>query len=101
MKSALPTAPAAYGLNGLSATVTVDNATPAGLHLSPWKICPNKRGQLSMEWFRNRTEAKVVIEQWRQHYNEIRPHSSLGNQTPATFKKQCLSTTKPGAIFQE
>lgn len=56
---------------------------------------------LSMEWFRNRTEAKVVIEQWRQHYNEIRPHSSLGNQTPATFKMQCLSTTKPGAIFQE
>ena len=56
---------------------------------------------LSMEWFRNRTEATVVIEQWRQHYNEIRPHSSLGNQTPAAFKKQCLSTTKPGAIFQE
>ncbi len=23
---------------------------------------------LSMEWFRNRQEAKVVIEQWRQHY---------------------------------
>jgi len=34
MKPALPTAPAAYGLNGPSATVTVDNATPAGLHLS-------------------------------------------------------------------
>jgi hypothetical protein len=46
MKSALPTAPAAYGLNGPSATVTVDNANPAGLHLSPWKLCPNKRDQL-------------------------------------------------------
>lgn len=23
-------------------------------------------------------EAKVVIKQWRQHYNEIRPHSNLG-----------------------
>lgn len=46
MKPALPTAPAAYGLEGPSAAVTVDNATPAGLHLSPWKICPNKRGQL-------------------------------------------------------
>lgn len=56
---------------------------------------------LSLEWFRNRTEARVVIEQWRQHYNQIRPHSSLGNQTPAAFKKPCLSTTKPGAIFQE
>lgn len=42
---------------------------------------------LSMEWFRNRVEAKAVIEQWRQHYNHVRPHSSLGNQTPAAFKK--------------
>lgn len=56
---------------------------------------------LSMEWFRNRVEAKVVIGQWRQHYNHIRPHSSLGNQTPIAFKKMCLSTTKPEAVFQE
>ncbi len=46
MKSALPTAPVAYGLNGPSATVTVDNATHAGLYLSPWKNCPNKRDRL-------------------------------------------------------
>ncbi len=32
---------------------------------------------LSLEWFRTRTEAKVVIEQWRRHYNAVRPHSSL------------------------
>ena len=56
---------------------------------------------LSMEWFRNRVEAKAVIGQWRQHYNYIRPHSSLGNQTPMAFKKQCLSTTKSEAVFQE
>ena len=56
---------------------------------------------LSMEWFRNRVEAKAVIDQWRQHYNYIRPHSSLGNQTPMAFKKLCLSTTKPEAVFQE
>jgi putative transposase len=41
---------------------------------------------LSMEWFRNRIEAKVVIEDWRTHYNEIRPHSSLNYQTPYEFK---------------
>ena len=56
---------------------------------------------LSMEWFRHRVEAKVVIEQWRRHYNEVRPHSSLGNQTPAAFKKSCLSTTQPEAVLQE
>lgn len=33
---------------------------------------------LSMEWFRSRAKAKVVIESWRRHYNNVRPHSSLG-----------------------
>lgn len=48
---------------------------------------------LSMEWFRNRLEAKVVIEDWRIHYNDVRPHSSLHYQTPNEFK--LLLTTGP------
>jgi len=40
---------------------------------------------LSLEWFRSRAEAKVIIETWRQHYNEVRPHSSLGYLTPNEF----------------
>ena len=40
---------------------------------------------LSLEWFRSRAEAKVVIESWRRHYNEVRPHSSLSYLTPAAF----------------
>jgi putative transposase len=40
---------------------------------------------LSLEWFRSRAEAKVVIETWRQHFNAVRPHSSLGYLTPAEF----------------
>ena len=28
-------------------------------------------------------EAKVLIEQWRRHYNTVRPHSSLGYRPPA------------------
>ena len=55
---------------------------------------------LSMEWFRNRTDAKIVIEAWRRHYNEVRPHSSLGNLTPAEFKKVVLSTRSESAILQ-
>jgi putative transposase len=55
---------------------------------------------LSMEWFRNRTDAKIVIEAWRRHYNEVRPHSSLGNLTPAEFKKAVLSTRPEQAIPQ-
>jgi putative transposase len=40
----------------------------------------------SLNWFRNRVDAKIGIEQWRRHYNEIRPHSSLGYLTPLEFK---------------
>jgi len=41
---------------------------------------------LSMEWFRTRAEAIAVIALWRVHYNEVRPHSSLGYKTPQQFK---------------
>jgi putative transposase len=46
---------------------------------------------LTVEWFRNRVEAQVGIERWRRHYNEERPHMSLGDQTPAEFKSQIQS----------
>jgi putative transposase len=46
---------------------------------------------LNLEWFRNRLEAKVGIERWRRHYNEERPHMSLGDLTPAEFKDQIKS----------
>ena len=42
---------------------------------------------LAAEWFRNRIEAKIVIEDWRMHYNEVRPHSSLNYQTPGEFRR--------------
>jgi putative transposase len=41
---------------------------------------------LSMEWFRTRREAAAVVETWRQHYNAVRPHSSLGYLTPDEFR---------------
>jgi putative transposase len=43
---------------------------------------------LSLEWFRSRPEARVVIENWRRHYNAVRPHSSLQYLTPHAFKQQ-------------
>ena len=56
---------------------------------------------LSLEWFRPRVEAKVVIEQWRRHYNAIRPHSSLAYLTPDEFKQQHCSTEANEAILQD
>ena len=38
---------------------------------------------LDGEIFYTLQEAKVVIESWRQHYNTVRPHSSLGYRPPA------------------
>lgn len=54
---------------------------------------------LSLEWFRSRAEARVVIETWRRHYNEVRPHSSLDELTPIEFKTRYHSTN-PGAVLQ-
>jgi putative transposase len=55
---------------------------------------------LSMQWFKNRIDAKILIEEFRRQYNEVRPHSSLGQLTPAEFKQK-LATTKPEkAVFQ-
>jgi putative transposase len=51
---------------------------------------------LSLQWFRNRTDAKVCIEAWRRHYNEVRPHSSLGYLTPAVFKAKHLANVDGG-----
>jgi putative transposase len=38
---------------------------------------------LNREIFTTLTEAKILIEQWRKEYNQVRPHSSLGYQPPA------------------
>ncbi len=50
---------------------------------------------LNMEWFRTRAEAKVLIEKWRRHYNEVRPHSKLDYLTPAAFRRQNTTTPTP------
>jgi putative transposase len=55
---------------------------------------------LSVEWFRSRAEAKVVIETWRLHFNAIRPHSSLNYLTPLEFKQQHHPVPNR-AVFQE
>ena len=51
---------------------------------------------LSLQWFRNRREAAVAIEEWRCHYNEVRPHSSLGYRTPLEFKTTHTATITEG-----
>jgi len=38
---------------------------------------------LDREIFTTLEEARVLIEQWRKEYNQVRPHSSLGYRPPA------------------
>jgi len=48
---------------------------------------------LNQNWFYTLEEAREEIENWRQDYNEFRPHSSLDALSPNEFMKQ-LSLTQ-------
>lgn len=57
---------------------------------SPWEngYCESFNGKmryelLDGELFYTLLEARIIIEEWRRHYNEVRPHSSLGGKPPA------------------
>jgi len=45
---------------------------------------------LNEQWFVSLEDAKEKVETWRWHYNEQRPHSSLGYQTPAGYLSGAL-----------
>jgi len=87
--------------------------TEAGIataHIEPGKPWQNGNNEsfngkfrdecLSLEWFRSWAEARVVIEAWRRHYNEVRPHSRLGYLTPQQFSQHHRAVFNPGAILK-
>ena len=66
---------------------------------SPWEnaYCESFNSRLRDEFlnreeFASEMEAKVLSAEWRRDYNEARPHSALGDQTPAEFAKRCRAT---------
>lgn len=53
--------------------------------------------------FESLAYARQLIEAWRQDYNNVRPHGSLGHQTPAAFRaslRTTLAVAQPGACSQ-
>ena len=46
---------------------------------------------LNGEIFYTLKEAKVLIERWRKHYNQVRPHSSLGYRPPAPETREAAA----------
>ena len=43
---------------------------------------------LNEKWFASLAEARRIIEEWRRHYNEVRPHSALGYMAPAEYAQK-------------
>lgn len=103
-------------LRGLPRTIVADNGPEfAGRALDLWAhgrglkidfIRPGKpvdnafvesfNGRLRDEclnenWFQSLGEARDVVEAWREDYNTVRPHRSLGGRTPSEYART-LST---------
>jgi putative transposase len=65
------------------------------VHIQPGKPTQNGRVEsfngrlreecMNLSWFQNLFDARRKIAAWRKEYNEERPHSSLGYQTPSEF----------------
>ena len=51
---------------------------------------------LNENWFLSIDNARAKIECWRRHYNEERPHGSLGNLVPSEFAKSVQTTLADG-----
>lgn len=47
-----------------------------------------REGCLDQHWFSSLSEAQERIENWRVHYNDERPHSSLGYLAPSVFAER-------------
>lgn len=100
-------------LRGLPDTIVIDNGSEfTGRALDAWAnkhgvklhfIDPGKPVQnayiesfngkfrdecLDLHWFTDLADAKEKIESWRVEYNQVRPHSSLGNTTPEAFAER-------------
>jgi transposase InsO family protein len=71
---------------------------------SPWEngYCESFNSKLrdellNGEIFYTLEEARIIIESWRRHYNEVRPHSSLGYKPPAP---EAFNPPRPAAQLQ-
>ncbi|MBM3413299.1 MAG: IS3 family transposase [Bacteroidetes bacterium] len=74
---------------------------------SPWEngYCESFNGKLrdellNGEIFYSLKEARIVIELWRKHYNEKRPHSSLGYRPPAPATFGLIQSLEPVVAMQ-
>jgi putative transposase len=55
---------------------------------------------LNAEEFAGLLEAKVLAQDWKREYNQVRPHSALGYRTPAAFGAPAVSRGRQEADDQ-
>lgn len=72
---------------------------------SPWQNGRNERFNgtlrdecLNQETFHNRDHARALIKLFGRHYNQRRPHSSLGYLTPEEFAEQWKAGQRAGTF---
>ena len=112
----------AVALYGLPKSIRLDNGPEfAGKALDAWayrrgvKLCFSLPGKptdnafcesfngklrdefLSTHWFESLEDVCVHLEKWREDYNELRPHSSLGNLSPSEWLANQPKPEKSGA----
>lgn len=46
---------------------------------------------LNASWFQTLAQARSAIEIWRRDYNEARPHSGIGDQTPTEYAAKLVA----------
>ncbi len=70
----------------------------------PWQngTCESFNGRfreecLDMEVFFGVRDAQATVDGWRRHYNETRPHGSLGYRSPVAFKREWQEEARRGA----
>lgn len=54
-----------------------------------------RRECLSQHWFLDLDDARGILSRWREDYNNVRPHSSLGHLSPVHFRAGGAFTPAP------
>ena len=50
---------------------------------------------LNTHWFMSLDDARSKMEEWHKDYNEVRPHSAIGNKPPVSLMNRSVATLLP------
>ena len=50
---------------------------------------------LNTHWFMSLDDARSKMEEWRKDYNEVRPHSAIGNKPPVSLTNGSMASSPP------